>query len=123
MLVWLSTCIPYQLNIVSDYAITQYRTNASEIAHLVRIVCSGLYLAVAEELILIDNPSVGGQLEKLLTCLVIMNTAAGADVDSGVSEEIVWTQLNQVVVTHLMTQMTVSDTSDRHVTLSDTDRS
>ena len=42
VLVWLSTCIPYQLNIVSDYAITQYRTNASEIAHLVRIVCSGL---------------------------------------------------------------------------------
>ena len=41
-LVWLSTCIPYQLNIVSDYAITQYRTNASDIAHLVRIVCSGL---------------------------------------------------------------------------------
>ena len=39
---WLSTCIPYQLNIVSDYAITQYRTNASEVAHLVRIVCSGL---------------------------------------------------------------------------------
>ena len=39
---WLSTCIPYQLNIVSDYAITQNRTNASEIAHLVRIVCSGL---------------------------------------------------------------------------------
>ena len=32
VLVWLSTCIPYQLNIVSDYAITQYRTNASEIA-------------------------------------------------------------------------------------------
>ena len=43
VLVWLSTYIPYQLNIVSDYAITQYRTNASEIAHLVRIVCSGLY--------------------------------------------------------------------------------
>ena len=43
VLVWLSTCIPYQLNTVSDYAITQYRTNASEIAHLVRIVCSGLY--------------------------------------------------------------------------------
>ena len=43
MLVWLSTYIPYQLNIVSDYAITQYRTNASDIAHLVRIVCSGLY--------------------------------------------------------------------------------
>ena len=43
VLVWLSTCIPYRLNIVSDYAITQYRTNASEIAHLVRIVCSGLY--------------------------------------------------------------------------------
>ena len=42
VLVWLGTCIPYQLNIVSDYAITQYRTNASEIAHLVRIVCSGL---------------------------------------------------------------------------------
>ena len=42
VLVWLSTCISYQLNIVSDYAITQYRTNASEIAHLVRIVCSGL---------------------------------------------------------------------------------
>ena len=42
VLVWLSTCIPYQLNIVSDYAITQYRMNASEIAHLVRIVCSGL---------------------------------------------------------------------------------
>ena len=42
VLVWLSTCIPYQLNIVSDYAITQYRTNVSEIAHLVRIVCSGL---------------------------------------------------------------------------------
>ena len=42
VLVWLSTCIPYQLNIVSDYAITQYRTNASEIAHLVRIVYSGL---------------------------------------------------------------------------------
>ena len=42
VLVWLSTCIPYQLNIVSDYAITQYRTNASEIAHLVRVVCSGL---------------------------------------------------------------------------------
>ena len=42
VLVWLSTCIPYQLNTVSDYAITQYRTNASEIAHLVRIVCSGL---------------------------------------------------------------------------------
>ena len=41
MLVWLSTCILYQLNIVSDYAITQYRTNASDIAHLVRIVCSG----------------------------------------------------------------------------------
>ena len=40
---WLSTCIPYQLNIVSDYAIRQYRTNASGIAHLVRIVCSGLY--------------------------------------------------------------------------------
>ena len=38
VLVWPSTCIPYQLNIVSDYAITQYRTNASEIAHLVRIV-------------------------------------------------------------------------------------
>ena len=38
VLVWLSTCIPYQLNIVSDYAITQYRTNASDIAHLVRIV-------------------------------------------------------------------------------------
>ena len=35
--------ILYQLNIVSDYAITQYRTNASEITHLVRIVCSGLY--------------------------------------------------------------------------------
>ena len=32
----------HQLNIVSDYAITQYRTNASDIAHLVRIVCSGL---------------------------------------------------------------------------------
>ena len=45
MLVWLSTCIPYQLNIVSDYAITQYRTNASEIAHLVRIVYSGLKTA------------------------------------------------------------------------------
>ena len=43
MLVWLSRCIPYQLNIISDNAITQYRTNASEIAHLVRIVCSGLY--------------------------------------------------------------------------------
>ena len=43
VLVWLSTCIPYQLNIVSDYAITQYRMNASDIAHLVRIVCSGLY--------------------------------------------------------------------------------
>ena len=28
----------YQLNIVSDYAITQYRTNASDIAHFVRIV-------------------------------------------------------------------------------------
>ena len=42
VLVWLSTYIPYQLNIVSDYAITQYRTNASDIAHLVRIVCSGL---------------------------------------------------------------------------------
>ena len=42
VLVWLSTCIPYQLNIVSDYAITQYRTNVSEIAHLVRVVCSGL---------------------------------------------------------------------------------
>ena len=42
MLVWLSACISYQLNIVSDYAITQYRTNASEIAHLVRIVCSDL---------------------------------------------------------------------------------
>ena len=41
-LVWLSTCILYQLNIVSDYSVTQYRTNASEIAHLVRIVCSGL---------------------------------------------------------------------------------
>ena len=38
VLVWPSTCIPYQLNIVSDYAITQYRTNASEIAHLVRLV-------------------------------------------------------------------------------------
>ena len=35
VLVWLSTCIPYQLSIVSDYAIMQYRTNASEIAHLV----------------------------------------------------------------------------------------
>ena len=35
-------CIPHQLNIASDYAITQYRTNASDIAHLVRIVCSGL---------------------------------------------------------------------------------
>ena len=46
---WLSTCIPYQLNIVSDYAITQYRTNASEIAHLVRIVCSGLYASAAAE--------------------------------------------------------------------------
>ena len=42
VLVWLSTYIPCQLNIVSDYAITQYRTNASEIAHLVHIVCSGL---------------------------------------------------------------------------------
>ena len=42
VLVWLSTCIPFQLNILSDYAITQYRTNASEIAHLVRIVCSDL---------------------------------------------------------------------------------
>ena len=42
VLVWLSACISYQLNIVSDYAITQYRTNASEIAHLVRIMCSGL---------------------------------------------------------------------------------
>ena len=40
---WLSTCIPYQLNSVSDYAITYYRTNVSEIAHLLRIVCSGLY--------------------------------------------------------------------------------
>ena len=38
VLVWLSTCIPYQLNIVSDYAIAQYRTNASDIAHFVRIV-------------------------------------------------------------------------------------
>ena len=42
VLVWLSMCIPYQLNIVSNYAITQYRTNASDIAHLVRIVCSSL---------------------------------------------------------------------------------
>ena len=40
VLVWLSTCIPYQLNF--DYAIMQYRTNASEIAHLIPIVCSGL---------------------------------------------------------------------------------
>ena len=32
----------YQLKIVSDYAITQCRMNASEIAQLVRIVCSGL---------------------------------------------------------------------------------
>ena len=38
----LSTCIPYKLNIVTDYAITQYRTIASEIAHIVHIVCSGL---------------------------------------------------------------------------------
>ena len=38
VLVWLSMCIPYQLNIVSDYAIAQYRTNASDIAHFVRIV-------------------------------------------------------------------------------------
>ena len=38
VLVWLSTCIPYQPNIVSDYAIAQYRTNASDIAHFVRIV-------------------------------------------------------------------------------------
>ena len=38
VLVWFSTCIPYQLNIVSDYAIAQYRTNASDIAHFVRIV-------------------------------------------------------------------------------------
>ena len=38
VLVWLSTRIPYQLNIVSDYAIAQYRTNASDIAHFVRIV-------------------------------------------------------------------------------------
>ena len=49
VLVWLSTCIPYQLNIVSDYAITQYRTNASEIAHLVRIVCSGLNSIVTKQ--------------------------------------------------------------------------
>ena len=42
VLVWLSMYIPYQLNSVSDYAITYYRTNASEIAHLLRIVCSGL---------------------------------------------------------------------------------
>ena len=39
----------YQLNIVSDYAITQYRTNASEIAHLVRAVCSGLNSAGARQ--------------------------------------------------------------------------
>ena len=38
VLVWLSTCIPYQLNIVSDYAVAQYRTNASDIAHFVRVV-------------------------------------------------------------------------------------
>ena len=38
VLVKLSTCIPYQLNVVSDYAIAQYRTNASDIAHFVRIV-------------------------------------------------------------------------------------
>ena len=42
VLVWLSACIPYQLNTVSDYAITQYRMNAFEIAHLVRLVGSGL---------------------------------------------------------------------------------
>ena len=42
VLVWLSTCITYQLNLISDYAQAQYRTNASEIAHFVRIVCSGL---------------------------------------------------------------------------------
>ena len=42
VLVWLSTCIPYQSNIVSDYAKTQSQTNASEIAHFVRMVCSGL---------------------------------------------------------------------------------
>ena len=35
VLVWLSTCISYQLNIFSDYAIAQYRTNASDIAHFV----------------------------------------------------------------------------------------
>ena len=44
LLVCLSICIPYQLKIVSDYAITQYRTNASEIVHLARIVCSALTL-------------------------------------------------------------------------------
>ena len=38
VLVWLSTCIPYQLNIVSDHAVAQYRTNASDIAHFVRVV-------------------------------------------------------------------------------------
>ena len=38
VLVWLSTCISYQLNIASDYAMAQYRTNASDIAHFVRIV-------------------------------------------------------------------------------------
>ena len=44
VLVWLSRCIPYQVSIVSDFTITQYWTNASEIAHFVR-VCSGLNTA------------------------------------------------------------------------------
>ena len=38
----ISPIVPHYSPIVLDYAITQYRTNASVIAHLVRIMCSGL---------------------------------------------------------------------------------
>ena len=54
--VWLGTCNSYQLNIVSDYAITQYGTNASDIAHLVRIVCSGLNNAQWGNIVNVNTP-------------------------------------------------------------------
>ena len=67
--VWLGTCDSYQLNIVSDYAITQYGTNASDIAHLVRIVCSGLNTLATRPTVGRGPPSSTGHGELFSPCL------------------------------------------------------
>ena len=59
------------------------------------------HLTIPQKLVLVRNSPVRRLLEKVLTCVVVVQSATGPHVHPGVGEQIVRAQLHEVVVTNL----------------------